>query len=58
MHEATESAMDRVLVATAMAVATMAGAVVARRRQLARKRLEAAAGRGKTAAAAKRRWRG
>jgi hypothetical protein len=39
-------------VATAMAVATMAGAVVARRRQLARRRLEAAAGRGETAAAA------
>ena len=52
MHEATECAWDRVLVATAMAVATMAGAVVARRRQLARSWQEAAAGRGKTAAAA------
>ena len=52
MHEATESAMDGILVATAMAVATMAVAVVARRRQLARRRLEAAGGRGKTAAAA------
>ena len=38
--------------ATAMAVATMADAVVARRRQVARMRLETAAGLGKTAAAA------
>jgi hypothetical protein len=52
MQEATERAADWALVATAMAVATMVGAVVARRRQLARRRLEAAAGRGKTAAAA------
>ena len=52
MHEATERAADGVLVATAMAVATMVGAVVARRRQSVRRRLEAAAGRGKTAAAA------
>ena len=53
MQKATErAAADGVLVATAMAVATMAGAVVARRRQLARSWLEAAAWRGKTVTAA------
>ena len=52
MQKATERAADGVLVATAMAVATMAGAVVARRRQLARSWLEAAAWRGKTVTAA------
>ena len=44
MQETTERAADWALVATAMAVATMVGAVVARRRQLARRRPEAGIG--------------